>query len=73
MDYREPPSWVKGQAECRLEFRFEALKRTVKRDIDEFNALPPERSGHRNFELVEEDDKDEAILPQFVVNRVLPP
>ena len=40
LNYDQPPNWVKGRADCRLDLMFEALKQIIERDIKEFNDLP---------------------------------
>ena len=62
LNYDQPPNWVRGRADCRLDLIFEALKQIVERDIGEFNKLEPAIRKNREFELHANDDGTRPIL-----------
>ena len=52
--HEEPPKWVEGQAKCRGDLKFEALRQLIERDVRAFNELPEScRDDDRAFELIE--------------------
>ena len=62
LNYDQPPNWVKGRADCRLDLMFEALKQIIERDIKEFNDLPDVQRQNRKFELHANDEGTNPIL-----------
>ena len=67
MNPNGPPSWVAGRADCRLDFKFEALREIVERDVEEFNGLPQEKRGQKVFKFI---PGDEGVHPWFIVEGV---
>ena len=67
MLHREPPNWVKGLADCRIDLKFMELRQIVERDVDEFNKLSSEQRFNRVFSF---HDNDEGINPSFTVEEL---
>ena len=47
--HEEPPRWVQGRAECRVDLKFAALRQIVERDVGDFNGLNDGQRGGRRF------------------------
>ena len=48
---RRQQNWVKLRADCTEQGIFDLIVNTVKRDVDRFNKLPPQRRRDRTFKL----------------------
>ena len=62
--HNEPPRWVQGRAECRVDFKFEALRQIVERDVADFNGLNDGQRFGRRFNFT---SNGEGTHPFFTV------
>ena len=62
--HNEPPRWVQGAAECRVDLKFAALRQIVERDVGDFNGLNDGQSGGRRFTF---NSNGEGTYPFFTV------
>ena len=62
--HKEPPRWVQGRAECRVDLKFVALRQIVERDVGDFNGLNDGQRGERRFEF---NSNGEGMQPFFTV------
>jgi hypothetical protein len=62
--HEEPPRWVQGRAECRVDLKFAALRQIVERDVGDFNGLNDGQRGGRRFNF---NSNGEGTHPFFTV------
>ena len=62
--HKEPPRWVQGKAECRVDLKFAALRQIVERDVGDFNGLNDGQRGGRRFNF---NSNGEGTYPFFTV------
>ena len=62
--HKEPPRWVQGRAECRVDLKFAALRQVVERDVADFNGLSDGQRGGRKFKF---NSNEEGTHPFFTV------
>ena len=62
--HNEPPRWVQGRAECRVDLKFAALRQIVERDVGDFNGLNDGQRVGRRFNF---NSNGEGTYPFFTV------
>ena len=62
--HKEPPRWVQGRAECRVDLKFAALRQIVERDVGDFNGLNDGQRGGCRFNF---NSNGEGTHPFFTV------
>ena len=60
---RRQQNWVELRADCTEQGIFDLIVNTVKRDVERFNKLPPQRRRDRTFKL-EQNEREIVIIAQ---------